>query len=153
MVQHNPDRLVIWPGYFNSKISRRRGRRVPKESSVPNPDLENLAWAARQSGLRKMKREEGVSHPRRPYLKEGRLWISAQSAKDDLGTSNKEEVLQIIGGVWREQYAKRKEENMGSNLPNNKSPSKKKSRQKISNVAAKRAHAALQKRSQKRKRR
>ena len=152
-MQHNPDRLVLWPGYFNSKLSRRKGRRVPKESSVPNPDLDNLAWAARQSGLRKMKREEGVSHPRRPYLKEGRLWISAQSANADLGTSNKEEVLQIIGGVWREQYAKRKEENVGTNISSKNSSSKKKSRQKISNIAAKRAHAALQKKSKKKRRR
>ena len=150
-MEHNPDRLVLWPGYFNSKLSRRSGRRVPKESSVPNPDLENLAWAARQSGLRKMKREEGVSHPRRPYLKEGRLWISAQSAKAELGTSNKEEVLQIIGGVWREQYAKRKEENLSPNLSPKRSSSNKKSRPKVSD-AAKRAHAALQKRSKKKRR-
>ena len=151
-MEHNPDRLVLWPGYFNSKVSRRSGRRVPKESSVPNPDLENLAWAARQSGLRKMKREEGVSHPRRPHLKEGRLWVSAQSAKAELGTSNKEEVLQIIGGVWREQYSKRKEENLNSPNVSTKKSGSKKSRPKISN-AAKRAHAALQKRSQKKRRR
>jgi len=109
-MEHNSDKVALWPGYFNSKSSRTAGRRVPADSSVPNPDLEGLLWAARKVGITKMKREEGISHPKRPNLKEGRLWISISAASKVLGTGNKEEMMQIIGGVWKESYSKQVEQ-------------------------------------------
>jgi signal recognition particle subunit SEC65 len=81
MMDHNPDRLSIWPGYFDAKTSRRSGRRVPRDSSVLKPDLDSLFYAARKVGLKKIKREEQISHPNRPYGKEGRLWVSRSGAK------------------------------------------------------------------------
>ncbi len=106
-MEHNSDKIALWPGYFNSKLTRNSGRRVPIDSSVPNPDLEGLLWASRKVGITKMKREEGVSHPKRPNMKEGRLWVSLSSASNILGTKNKEEMMQIIGGVWRESYSQK----------------------------------------------
>ena len=58
--------------------------------------------AARAVGLRKIKREEQTSHPRRPHGREGRLWVSAAGAKESIGAGSKEELLQLIGGQWRE---------------------------------------------------
>ena len=101
-MDHNPDRISIWPGYFDLKSSRRSGRRVPKDSAVRKPDLEGLFMAARSVGLRKVKREEKISHPKRPHQKEGRLWVSRSGAKDSIGSSSKEEILQMIGCNWRE---------------------------------------------------
>jgi signal recognition particle subunit SEC65 len=101
-MDHNPDRICVWPGYFDAKTSRRSGRRVPRDSSVIKPDLEGLFYAARKVGLRKIMREEDVSHPNRPYGKEGRLWVSSSGAKQSIGASNKEEVLQMIGAEWRQ---------------------------------------------------
>ena len=101
-MDHNPDRLCVWPGYFDMKRSRRAGRRVPKDASVLKPDLEGLFNAARAVGLRKIKREEHTSHPRRPHGREGRLWVSSVGAKESIGASSKEELLQLIGGQWRE---------------------------------------------------
>mgnify|MGYP001394275590 FL=1 len=109
-MEHNSDKIALWPGYFNSKLTRSSGRRVPADSSVPNPDLEGLLWASRKVGITKMKREEGISHPKRPNLKEGRLWISLSAASKVLGTKNKEEMMQIIGGVWRESYSQKLEQ-------------------------------------------
>ena len=102
MMDHNPDRLSIWPGYFDAKTSRRSGRRVPRDSSVLKPDLDSLFYAARKVGLKKIKREEQISHPNRPYGKEGRLWVSRSGAKKSIGASNKEEILQMIGAEWRQ---------------------------------------------------
>ena len=102
-MEHNPDRLSVWPGYFDTRVSRRNGRRVPKDSSVIKPDLEGLFMAARKVGLKKIKREENTSHPRRPHDKEGRLWVSRSSgAKQSIGANSKEELLQLIGGEWRQ---------------------------------------------------
>ena len=109
-MEHNSDKISLWPGYFNSKLTRSSGRRVPVDSSVPNPDLEGLLWASRKVGITKMKREEGISHPKRPNLREGRLWVSLSAASKVLGTKNKEEMMQIIGGVWRESYSQKLEQ-------------------------------------------
>jgi signal recognition particle subunit SEC65 len=101
-MDHNPDRIAVWPGYFNAKSSRRSGRRVPRDSSVLKPDLEGLFIASRALGLKKVKREERVSHPNRPHGKEGRLWVSKKGANESIGASTKEEILQLIGGQWRQ---------------------------------------------------
>ena len=84
-MDHNPDRLCVWPGYFDMKSSRRAGRRVPKDASVIKPDLEGLFMAAREVGLRKIKREEGISHPRRPHGREGRLWVCPKVRRNPSG--------------------------------------------------------------------
>ncbi len=105
-MDHNPDRICVWPGYFDLKRSRRSGRRVPKDASVIKPDLEGLFMAAREVGLRKIKREEGTSHPRRPHEKEGRLWVSAAGAKESIGAGSKEELLQLIGGCQQHSFFK-----------------------------------------------
>jgi signal recognition particle subunit SEC65 len=146
MMEHNPDRLSIWPGYFNAKLSRRKGRRVPKDASVIKPDLEGLFLAARKVGLRKIKREEGTNHPSRPHAGEGRLWVSRVGSKQSIGANSKEEILQLIGGEWRQMQRDLKEaqadreekgpqtgdrrarsQRKGSNRQSIKEPSKKKS--------------------------
>ena len=109
-MDHNPDRICVWPGYFDAKVSRRKGRRVPKDASVLKPDLEGLFTAARQVGLKKIKREDHTSHPRRPHGKEGRLWVSSKGAKESIGAGTKEELLQLIGGQWRQMQRDRRDE-------------------------------------------
>ena len=107
-MDHNPDRLCIWPSYFDIKSSRRAGRRVPKDSSVLKPNLEGLFLASREVGLRKIKREEKVSHPSRPFAKEGRLWVSKKGAKESIGASSKEEIMQLIGATWKDMQRKQR---------------------------------------------
>lgn len=109
-MDHNPDRLCVWPGYFDMKTSRRSGRRVPKDASVLKPDLEGLFMAARAVGLRKIKRDEHVSHPNRPHAREGRLWVSASGAKASIGAGSKEELLQLIGGQWRQMQRNQRQQ-------------------------------------------
>ena len=107
-LDHNPDRLCIWPSYFDIKSSRRAGRRVPKDSSVLKPNLEGLFLASREVGLRKIKREERVAHPSRPFAKEGRLWVSKKGAKESIGASSKEEIMQLIGATWKDMQRKQR---------------------------------------------
>ena len=108
-MDHNPDRICVWPGYFNTRTSRRNGRRVPKDSSVIKPAIEGLFLAARKLGLKKIKREEGVSHPSRPHMKEGRMWVSRGGSKQSVGANSKEELLQLIGAQWRQMQRDQKE--------------------------------------------
>ena len=120
-MDHNPDRIVLWPGYFDAKNPRRAGRRVPKDAAVKNPDLEGLILAARTAGVKKMKREERISHPKRPHALEGRLWLSRKGARESIGTSSKEEIMQIIGGVWQKMH---KDAMQAEKISKQKGPSK-----------------------------
>jgi signal recognition particle subunit SRP19 len=76
--------MTLWTRYFDSKLSRSEGRRVPKEASIPNPSLDSVVWAARDLGLSKKKRELEARHPSRPHLKEGRLILYPASPLKDL---------------------------------------------------------------------
>ena len=102
-MDHDPDHLYLWPGYFNIRTSRRSGRRVPKDASVLKPDLDGLALAARSAGIRRMQKQSGVAHPARPWAMEGRLKLSRADATERLGTGSKEEIMQLIGAVWKDQ--------------------------------------------------
>ena len=89
--------MSLWTGYFDSKLSRSSGRRVPREASVPNPTLETVAWAAKSVGISKMKRDAEASHPSRPHQQEGRLVLSTQDALNATNAGSKEGVMQSIG--------------------------------------------------------
>ncbi|MCH2268596.1 MAG: hypothetical protein DSY41_03120 [Candidatus Poseidoniales archaeon] len=106
---HDASKMNLWTGYFDSRLSRAGGRRVPKEASVSNPTLETVAWAARAVGITKMKRESEASHPSRPHQQEGRLVLSAQDALSATNADSKEGVMQSIGICLRSQMKEAKE--------------------------------------------
>ncbi|MEC8626333.1 MAG: signal recognition particle subunit SRP19/SEC65 family protein, partial [Candidatus Thermoplasmatota archaeon] len=89
-MDHDPDRLTLWPSYFDVRRSRRSGRRVAKDAAVKKPDLEGLYTAARAVGLRKIKREANAARPSDPHAREGRLIVSRSGAEADAGASSKE---------------------------------------------------------------
>ena len=101
-------KMTLWTRYFDSKLSRSEGRRVPKEASIPNPSLDSVVWAARDLGLSKMKRDLEASHPSRPHLKEGRLILSTKEAISVTNADSKEGVMQSIGLRLRRQYVEAK---------------------------------------------
>ena len=88
-MDHDPDRLTLWPSYFDVRRSRRSGRRVAKDAAVKKPDLEGLYTAARAVGLRKIKREANAARPSDPHAREGRLIVSRSGAEADAGASSK----------------------------------------------------------------
>ena len=49
--EHKGKRVVLYPAYFDSRLSRSRGRRVPRELAVKDPRPEEIAAAARSLGL------------------------------------------------------------------------------------------------------
>ena len=87
------EEMTLWTGYFDSRLSRSDGRRVPKEASIPKPTLESVVWAARSTGIRKMRQESEASHPSRPHAKEGRLVMPPRHVFEVTGASSKEGVM------------------------------------------------------------
>ncbi len=97
------DEMWVWTGYFDSRLSRSAGRRVPSEASVPNPTLDSITWAARAAGITRMRRKAETSHPSRPHAQEGRLELSVKDALSSTKAESKEGVLQTIGLRLRTQ--------------------------------------------------
>ena len=102
------DEMWVWTGYFDSRLSRSAGRRVPSEASVPNPTLDSIAWAARAAGITRMRRKADTSHPSRPHAQEGRLELSVKDALSSTKAESKEGVLQTIGLRLRTQMKEAK---------------------------------------------
>ena len=100
--------MWVWTGYFDSRLSRSQGRRVPKEAAISTPTLETVAWAARAAGITRMRRKPETSHPARPFTQEGRLEISTKDALSSTGAESKEGVLQSIGLRLRKQMKEAK---------------------------------------------
>jgi len=112
-VTGDSSRISIWTGYFDSRLTRGQGRRVNRNCSIPNPNLEQLAYAAKSLGIRKMKRVSEKSHPKRPRLNEGLLIVSSKDAFGATGTDSKEKLMQAIGSSLfsgHEEAKQRKEE-------------------------------------------
>jgi signal recognition particle subunit SRP19 len=107
-VSSRKDEMWVWTGYFDSRLSRSQGRRVPKEAAIPTPTLETVAWAARAAGITRMRRKPETSHPSRPFTQEGRLEISTKDALSSTGADSKEGVLQSIGLRLRKQMKEAK---------------------------------------------
>ena len=112
----DPRKMRIWTRYFDSKLSRSNGRRVPKEASIPNPSLDAIVWAARDAGISKMKREEDAKHPSRSFSKEGMLILSTKDALESTKAESKKGVLQSIGLRLRKNYSSSKLENKSTSI-------------------------------------
>ncbi len=44
-------KVIVWPQYLDSTLSRRLGRRLPKEYSISKPTLDELVNACKKLGL------------------------------------------------------------------------------------------------------
>ncbi len=44
-------RIVIYPAYIDSSLSRKEGRKIPKSIAVHNPRVEEIVRAAEELGL------------------------------------------------------------------------------------------------------
>ena len=97
------EEMTLWTGYFDSRLSRSAGRRVPKEARLPKPTLESVVWAARSAGIKKMRQEPEASPPSRPYAKEGRLVMPPRHVLEVTGESSKEGVMKAIGTALRKR--------------------------------------------------
>ncbi len=74
---------IIYPSYFDSRLSRSRGRRVPRKLAVRKPSLQDIERAL--SGLSLQYEVEREKHrPSRWYRMEGRIKVWYQGSKEQL---------------------------------------------------------------------
>lgn len=83
MVSKGLDRFVLWPHYFDARLSRKAGRRVKAELAVKAPDAKWVEVAAKRAGL-EPEVEETARHPSVPYERSGRVVVARKGTKEQV---------------------------------------------------------------------
>ncbi len=81
MVSRGDDTVVLWPRYFDARLTREEGRRVAKDLAVKDPDAKWVESAAKKAGL-ETTLEEDKHHPSLPYKAAGRVLVKKSHAKE-----------------------------------------------------------------------
>ncbi len=88
--------IILWPAYFDRKLSRTQGRRVPLKFSVENPSLMEINKVARKLGFKTII-EPNKRYPKDWWNYKGRILIQVDRAKE-----SKTLILKKIGKMLKE---------------------------------------------------
>ena len=78
------EHIVVWLYYFNKKLPRKKGRRLPKEKCVFDPSLKELIDATKAAGIEPTETEDQVRFPKRPYVRSGYIVLEKKSTKTSI---------------------------------------------------------------------
>ena len=74
------ERQVLWPAYFDLRLSRLEGRMVPKAAAVQEPTSEEILQAAKKCGY-SCELEADKAFPREWYKTRGRVVVAKKDPK------------------------------------------------------------------------
>lgn len=83
MTPPRDDGLVLWPRYFEARLTRSEGRRVAEDLAVEDPEVEAIAEAAEALGY-EVEVDPDAAHPRRPWTATGRVVVAGADDKETL---------------------------------------------------------------------
>jgi signal recognition particle subunit SRP19 len=94
------DRIILWLDYFNSKLSRDEGRKVPLNLAVSSPTLDELIESVRKLGFD----AEAVKarYPKRCFIESGYVSINKVKGKNMI----LKEVSKTLGAVRGTKHQK-----------------------------------------------
>jgi signal recognition particle subunit SRP19 len=71
------DHVIVWTDYFNRNLSRRKGRKVPKDVAIFDPSIQELVGASKSAGFVVSNEyiNESARFPRRPYVRSGYVML------------------------------------------------------------------------------
>ena len=75
------DHIVIWLDYFNKTLSRKKGRRLPKDKCIFDPSLNELIVSTKAAGLEPTETDDQARYPRRSYVRSGYIMLEKKSSK------------------------------------------------------------------------
>lgn len=91
------DHQIIWLDYFNKNLSRKKGRKVGKNTSVYDPTMEELIGASKTLELDLS--EENINnqarYPRRSFVKSGYIMISKKEKKSTVVNQIAKKMIEI----------------------------------------------------------
>ncbi|MCC6028912.1 MAG: signal recognition particle protein Srp19 [Candidatus Korarchaeum sp.] len=105
-MSHRRERKVIYPSYFDSRLSRKDGRRVPRSLAIRGPTLQDLVNALKSLSIR-FYVEKDKGRPSRWYKFEGRVLVHYEGKKEEL-----------LKTLAREMVRQRREVSGGSSQSN-----------------------------------
>lgn len=76
-------RQVLWPAYFDTRLTRRKGRRVPKRLAVDSPTVEEILAAAHRCGFKALIEGE-KAHPSQWWKAAGRVLLEKERRKEEV---------------------------------------------------------------------
>ncbi|MHA1506670.1 MAG: signal recognition particle subunit SRP19/SEC65 family protein [Candidatus Asgardarchaeia archaeon] len=74
---------IIWPEYFNRKITRKYGRRVSLNKAVDNVNVDKLSSVLRRMGIPHIV-ERGKRYPRRWWESDGYVIVKWDGKKQEI---------------------------------------------------------------------
>jgi len=89
------ERFVVWLDYLDSEKKRSDGRRVPLNSCVRAPTLEEMVQACKK--LKLDAQPQAAFHPRSPGRRSGYVSIKKQGQKQQVITAIARELSRIRG--------------------------------------------------------
>ena len=75
------DHIVVWLDYFNKTLSRKKGRRLPKDKCIFDPSLNELIESTKAAGLEPTETDDQARYPRRSYVRSGYIMLEKKSSK------------------------------------------------------------------------
>jgi len=100
-------KIFLWPLYFEASISRKGGRRVPKNLSLNGVNVKEVMKAAEDLGLR-FEVELTAAHPSKPWNRSGVVLVEKPRSKIVLLRLVAEKMREnrSSGGISREKLTK-----------------------------------------------
>jgi signal recognition particle subunit SRP19 len=75
------EHVVIWLDYFNKTLTKKMGRKLPKDKCVFDPSLKELIDASIEAGFEPKESDDKVRFPRRAYVRSGYIVLPKVSQK------------------------------------------------------------------------
>ena len=88
------DKAIIWPAYFDSAKTRKKGRRVPKSLAVQSPKIAEIKIASEKLGLRHEFAPE-AGYPKTPWVKTGMMMVEKKGSKEQVIRKMAKQLLKI----------------------------------------------------------
>jgi signal recognition particle subunit SRP19 len=77
------DKAIIWPIYFDSAKTRKKGRRIPKNMAVQSPKIAEIKEATDKLGLKNEINLE-AHFPKTPWAKSGMMFVEKTESKEKI---------------------------------------------------------------------
>ena len=88
---------IIWVNYFDKSLSRKEGRKIPRNKAISKPRLEELASIASSMGYRIIDKKE-ARYPSSWWIKSGYVVIDKSSLNN---SESKKTLIDKIAKEWR----------------------------------------------------
>jgi signal recognition particle subunit SRP19 len=80
------DHVILWLDYFNKNLTKRKGRKIAKDTAIYDPTIEELTKASKRLGLTFTEEDinSNAKYPRRSFVRSGYLMIPKTEKKSNL---------------------------------------------------------------------